>query len=261
MSSETDKYPAITLLAEVMARLRAPDGCPWDKAQDHQSLRPYLLEEAYEAVEAMTSGNIKALKDELGDLLLHIVFHAQMASERGGFDLNQVAQGCVDKIIRRHPHIFGQVQLSTPKEVKDNWEVIKVNNEKRSLFSGVPKTLPALLMSYRVQEKASGVGFDWDNIEGVETKFQEEWAEFQKARSEHNATKMEEEFGDMLFVLVNLGRWLNINAEFALKMTVEKFLRRFEFIEKRLAEKGLTPRQSNLKEMDELWNEAKKEIL
>ena len=254
------KYPAIERLAEVMARLRAPDGCPWDREQDHMSLRPYLIEEAYEVIHAIENGDSEALKHELGDLLLHIVFHAQIASENGEFNLDDVAEACVDKLIRRHPHVFGEGKADTPKEVKDNWEAIKITDEHRSLFQGVPQHLPALLAAFRVQEKAAGVGFDWKDISGVEQKLREEWEEFQDARKSGDISKMEEEFGDLLFVLVNLGKWLGINAELALKRTVRKFIERFQYVEEQLAAKGSSPHKSTLEEMDVFWDEAKSKI-
>ena len=255
-----DKYTAITRLAEIMARLRAPDGCPWDREQDHMSLRPYLIEEAYEVISAIESGGSEDLKNELGDLLLHIVFHAQIAAENGKFDLNDVAQTCADKLIRRHPHVFGDAKADTPKQVQDNWEAIKITDEKRSLLAGVPAHLPALLAAFRVQEKAAGVGFDWKDIAGVDEKLQEEWSEFQSARQSGDIERMEEEFGDLLFVLVNLGKWLSIDAELSLNRTVHKFIRRFQYIEEKLAQKGTSPHESTLEEMDAIWNEAKDKI-
>ncbi|NQS98914.1 MAG: nucleoside triphosphate pyrophosphohydrolase [candidate division Zixibacteria bacterium] len=255
-----DKYPAVASLAEIMTRLRAPDGCPWDREQDHMSLRPYLIEEAYEVLSAIESSDSESLKNELGDLLLHIVFHAQIADENGNFDLNDVAQTCVEKLIRRHPHVFGDTKADTPKQVKDNWEAIKITDEKRSLFAGVPAHLPALLAAFRVQEKAAGVGFDWKDVAGVDDKLQEEWSEFQSARQSGDTERMEEEFGDLLFVLVNLGKWLSIDAELSLNRTVHKFIRRFQYIEEKLAERGTSPHESTLEEMDAIWNEAKDEI-
>ena len=244
-----------------MARLRSPDGgCPWDLEQDHMSLRPYLIEEVYEVINAIERGDMEALKAELGDLLLHIVFHAQIASEKGDFDLDDVAASEAEKIIRRHPHVFADRKAITPKQVKDNWEAIKISQEKRGLLEGVPRQLPALLKAYRVQEKAGGVGFEWEDITGVEKKLTEEIAEFKKARRLNDQPKMEEEFGDVLFVLVNLGRYLGVNAELALNRTVDKFIRRFEYIEEKLAENGSSPHQSNLEEMDALWDEAKEKF-
>ncbi|MBL7192224.1 nucleoside triphosphate pyrophosphohydrolase [bacterium] len=257
-NDENGKFPSIAKLAEVMARLRHPEtGCPWDLEQDHSSLKPYIIEEVYEVISAIDKGDMQALKCELGDLLLHIVFHAQLASERGDFDLDDVAASEVDKIIRRHPHVFGDKKVDSSEQVKQNWEAIKITQEKRGLLSGVPEHLPALLQAYRVQEKAGDVGFEWEDVSGVERKLTEEIAEFKKARRDNDLSKMEEEFGDILFVLVNLGRYLGINAELALKKTVDKFIRRFQFIEEKLAERGRAPHQSTLKEMDSLWDEAK----
>lgn len=254
------EYPSVNTLAEVLRRLRAPDGCPWDREQTHSSLIPYLIEEVYEAIAAIEAEDKDALRGELGDILMHIIFHAQIAAENGEFDLDDVAADSVDKIVGRHPHVFEKARELTPEEVKDNWEAIKIDREKRSLLSGVPPSLPALLAAYRVQEKAGGVGFEWEDISGVEKKFQEEWAEFEESRKSGDASMMEEEFGDLLFVLVNLGRYLGINAEIALKRTVQKFIKRFEYIEEKLAEKGSSPHNSTLKEMDAIWNEAKDKL-
>jgi tetrapyrrole methylase family protein/MazG family protein len=260
MNSEEPKRPAsIFRLIEVMKRLRAKDGCPWDLQQTHNSLSPYLIEEAYEVVQAIENKDVEGLKDELGDLLLHIVFHAQIASEQGHFDFEQLAETITDKIIRRHPHVFGNEKAADSNRVKERWEEIKSEFEQRSLLSGVPATLPALLKAFRVQEKTAGVGFDWEDISGVTDKIKEEIEEFSQALKDGQPEKMEAEFGDLLFALVNLGRWLGINAELSLNRAVEKFIHRFEYIEKRLAENGSSPRKSTLKEMDAIWNEAKKE--
>ena len=245
-----------------MRQLRSPEGgCPWDLEQTHQSLVPYIIEEVYEVVEAIENNDMEALKGELGDLLLHIVFHAQLASERKDFDLEDVADALNKKIIQRHPHVFGDAKVESSGQVKVNWEAIKMENEHRSLLSGVPKHLPALLKAYRVQEKSADVGFEWKDISGVDEKLAEEMAEFNMARASGEVDMIEEELGDMLFVLVNLGRRLGVNAESALNKTVEKFMKRFEYIEKRLAENGSSPQKSNLEEMDGFYEEfkAKKE--
>lgn len=247
-------------LIEIMARLRSENGCPWDKEQTHHTLKPYLLEETYEVLTALEHEDMQALKSELGDLLLQIVFHAQIARENGHFDFNDVAEAIVTKLIRRHPHVFGDVKVENSKQVLENWEAIKISAENRSLFAGVPQNLPALLAAYRVQEKAAGVGFDWHDITGVQKKLDEEWREFEEARLTGDSKKMEEEFGDLLFVLVNLGKWLGLNGELALRRTVEKFIRRFQYVEKRLSENGSAPHQSSLEEMDVFWEESKKYI-
>ena len=241
-----------------MRQLRSPEGgCPWDLEQTHQTLVPYIIEEVYEVVEAIENNDMDSLKSELGDLLLHIVFHAQLASERGEFNLEDVAESVNKKIIQRHPHVFGDTKVETSDQVRGNWEAIKMENEHRSLLSGVPKHLPALLKSYRVQEKSADVGFEWKDIQGVDEKLAEETAEFNAARASGDIKQIEEELGDMLFVLVNLGRRLGVSAESALNKTVEKFMKRFEYIEKRLAENGSSPQQSNLEEMDGFYEEYK----
>ncbi|MBC8277723.1 MAG: nucleoside triphosphate pyrophosphohydrolase [FCB group bacterium] len=243
-----------------MEQLRSENGCPWDKEQTHKSLRPYLIEEAYEVLSALDEENMPALKGELGDLLLQIVFHAQIAKETEQFNFDDVAQSIVDKLIQRHPHVFGDVKVNGSAEVLENWEAIKMNNEKRSLFSGVPDHLPALLSAYRVQEKAASVGFDWPDIYGIEDKLNEEWQEFEAARKTGDKDKMEEEFGDMLFALVNLGKWLGIDAELALNRTVKKFINRFHYVEEKLAENGTNPVDSNLEDMDKFWEDSKDKI-
>ena len=253
-------YEEVDKLAEVVRKLLSDEGCPWDRTQTHRSLIPYIIEEVYEVIAAIEEGDLDSLKGELGDLLMHIIFHARLAENRGDFDLNDVAASISRKLIRRHPHVFGEVQELTPRQVEDQWEVIKMSQEKRSLLSGVPPSLPALLAAYRVQEKAGGVGFEWEDISGVDAKFQEEWAEFEEARASGDQNKMEEEFGDMLFVLVNMGRYLGVNAETALNGTVRKFIRRFEYIEQKLAERGTSPHESTLQEMDAIWDEAKDEV-
>jgi len=262
MTGNSDKEcPELMKLIEVMRKLRDPEeGCPWDLEQNHSTLKPYLIEEAYEVIDAIDNHDMGALKNELGDLLLHIVFHAQMGKEKGEFDIEDVASAITKKIIRRHPHVFGDVKADTPKKVKQNWEALKLEQENRTLFSGVPRNLPALLKAFRVQEKSADVGFEWKDISGVEEKIAEEMAEFHAARAADDKKKMEEEFGDLLFALVNLARWLDINAELALSRTVDKFIRRFGYIEKRLAENGSTPYQSSLEEMDGFWEESKGKV-
>jgi len=243
-----------------MAKLRSPEGCPWDLEQDHRSLRPYLLEEAYEVLNAIDKGDNETLKNELGDLLLQIVFHSQIAAEKGEFDFEQVAEAIANKLILRHPHVFGETKVENSQEVLRNWEAIKIQSEKRSLLSGIPDHLPALLAAYRVQEKAAGIGFDWKDISGIKDKLKEEWREFHQAVETADASKMEEEFGDLLFILVNYGKWQGINAELALKRTVKKFIERFNYIEKKLEENGSSPDKSSLEEMDLYWEEAKNKI-
>lgn len=250
-------------LVRVMARLRSPDGCPWDLKQDHQSLKPYLIEEAYEVIEAIDSGDDQKLKEELGDLLLQIVFHARLAEEKRDFDIWEVAQGICEKLIARHPHVFEKKRKITPEEVLQNWEHIKLANSGRkgySVLEGVPKSLPTLLKAYRVQEKVARFGFDWEKTEDVFLKIKEETEELEKSFREGESGEVKDELGDVLFSLVNLCRRLGHSPEEALNSTTEKFKRRFEYIENRLREKDKTLSDSNLEEMDRLWEEAKERL-
>ena len=249
-------------LIKIMARLRGPSGCPWDKEQTPQSLKPYLIEEAYEVLEAIDLNDDDEIKEELGDLLLQVVFHAQIASEENRFNIDDVAEAIADKLIRRHPHVFGDTQADTPDEVIKNWEAIKAEEkpEKRaSLLDGVPINLPALLRACRLQEKAARVGFEWEHIADVAQKVQEETEELIHARESGAIEKVREEFGDLLFALVNLARFLQICPEEALIQTNRKFQSRFQYIETELCKKGKTPHESTLEEMDALWEAAKKE--
>ncbi|MCK5740345.1 nucleoside triphosphate pyrophosphohydrolase [bacterium] len=244
-------------LVKIMEQLRGPNGCPWDKKQDHASMRQYLIEEAFEVLEALDDGDDKELCLELGDLLLQVVFHAQMASETGRFDIWDVANGINEKLIRRHPHIFGDVTVTSAEEVVVNWEKIKMLEGKKSVVDGVPLALPALLRAFRVQKKASKIGFDWDEIEPVWEKVKEEEAELLEAVRQADPAKIEEEFGDLLFSLVNVSRFLKVNPEDALRATTNKFIRRFQFIEKTLAEQNKSPEDCSLEEMDAIWDVVK----
>ncbi len=246
-----------------MARLREPGGCPWDKEQDHDSLKPYLIEEAYEVLEAISEKNDLKLAEELGDLLSQIVMHAQLASERGAFDIEDVAGRIADKLTVRHPHVFGEKADLSPDEVLHNWERIKhrtAENDDYSVLQGVPLSLPALLKAYRVQEKVGRYGFDWRNLADVLGKVREELDELEKALQAGIGKRQEEELGDLLFSLVNLGRHLKFQAEEALNATTRRFIRRFKFIEDKLREHGKRVDDSSLEEMDALWEQAKKEI-
>ncbi len=248
-------------LIEIIARLRGPDGCPWDKKQTHSSLKPYILEETYEVMEAIDENDNEKLAEELGDLLLQIMLHAQIASERDAFDIEAVAGMICDKLIERHPHVFAEKKEITAEEVLQNWEHIKLKKAKNndySVLQGVPAALPALLKAYRVQEKVGRYGFDWDNPEDVIAKIQEELEEFQKTLDIGDEKRKEEEFGDLLFSIVNYGRHLSLQAESALNSTTGKFIKRFQFIESKLKEQGKSLDQSDLVEMENLWREAKK---
>ncbi len=253
-------------LVDIMKRLRGPDGCPWDQKQDHKSLRPYLLEETYEVIEAINADDIDELKVELGDLLLQIVFHAQMASERGDFDIEDVSGAISEKLIRRHPHVFQDRKDITAEQVLNNWEKIKLQRDepngkrRKSVLEGVPKTLPALLRAYRVQEKAARFGFDWERVPQIMEKVDEEIIELKNELADENRDGIEEELGDLLFSIVNVARFLKIDPEVSLNKITNKFKRRFEYIEERLAEDGRTAADATLEEMDAFWNEAKGKV-
>ena len=251
----------LKILVQIIARLRGPDGCPWDKQQTHSSLKPYLLEETYEVLETIDSNNDEKLAEELGDLLLQIMLHAQIASERASFDIETVAGMISDKLIERHPHVFAEKKDISTGVVLQNWEHIKLKkakNDDYSVLQGVPSALPALLKAYRVQEKVGRYGFDWDNKDDVIAKIYEELEEFKIAVNGSDIKHSEEEFGDLLFSIVNYGRHLKLQAESALNSTTSKFIKRFQYIESKLRERGKSLDQSDLEEMESLWQEAKK---
>ncbi|MEW6447832.1 MAG: nucleoside triphosphate pyrophosphohydrolase [Bacillota bacterium] len=244
-------------IVRIMARLRGEGGCPWDREQTHQSLKKFLLEECYEVLEAINSANPHNLCEELGDLLLQIVFHCQIAAEAGEFDFADVVKAITKKMVFRHPHIFGDVHVRNSREVAENWERLKKAGKPGGLgLGGIPKTLPALVRAMRVQEKAASVGFDWDDWRGAMSKVKEEIAELEREIGDARAAAGE--IGDLLFAAVNLARLLGVEAEEALNRSTEKFLRRMEFIEKRARERGLDLKDLDLKQMDDLWEEAKK---
>lgn len=245
-------------LVKLMARLRSETGCPWDRLQTHKSLLPYLLEESYEVLDTVEAKDDKKLKEELGDLLLQIVFHSQIARERKKFDVYEVIEGLIKKLVERHPHVFKTKKKISSEQVIKKWEHIKMKNENRKILSGIPETLPALLKAYRVQEKVGRVGFDWKEKDDILLKLEEELEEFKKIYKRKKSRLREEEIGDIFFTLVNLSRRLNINPEFALRKTVKKFVKRFNFIEKELNKKGKSLEKATLKEMDSLWDKAKK---
>ena len=250
-------------LLNIISTLRGPEGCPWDKAQDHKSLRPYIIEEAHEVVEAIESGDDSKIAEELGDLLSQIVMHAQLASERDSFDMEIVAGKIADKLTERHPHIFGKRENLTSEEVLHNWEKIKQEkaaNTDYSILQGVPQSLPALLKAFRVQEKVGRYGFDWKKPDDVILKVKEEIREFEEAVAVGKKYMQEHELGDLLFSIVNLGRHLGLQPEEALNGTIRRFTKRFQYIEDTLREKGKTLADSNLEEMDKLWDEAKTKL-
>ncbi len=265
MSHKLEKLPPLERLRKIMAILRSPGGCNWDISQTHKSLLPYLIEEAYEVVEVIESDADgvpgDSLKEELGDLLIQVFFHSRIAEEDNRFDIDQVAERICDKLIHRHPHVFGDKKDLNPDEVRDQWEKIKVESkEKKSVLGGVPKTMPALLLAYRVGEKAGGVGFDWDNPADIFAKIKEEQVEFEQEFEANNPDKMADELGDLIFSMVNLARKLKIDPEAALRKTIKKFIDRFEYIEKSLKAAGKQFSETNLEEMESLWQESKKRL-
>lgn len=244
-------------LLEIMNRLRNPKGgCPWDLKQTTESLRPHMIEEVYEISDAISQKNYNALKEELGDLLLHIVFQANIAEEKNQFNIKDVLKSINEKMIVRHPHIFGNKQVKNADEVEHNWEKIKKKEKshRKSILDGLPKSLPSLIKAKRIQSKAATVSFDWDNIEDIFKKFKEELTEFEFEYKAKNQEKMSEEMGDILFTLVNIARKLDIDPKFALENTIKKFIKRFNYIEKNLKEKIFT---SNLETMEYYWQKSK----
>ncbi len=259
-----DKKSNFEELVAVMKRLRAPEGCPWDREQTHDSLKPYMLEEAYEALEAIDLRDDDELCKELGDVLLQVVFHAQIADEEQRFSIDDVAGSIVEKLVRRHPHVFGDVQVKDAKNVLENWEEIKkqerrdAGQQQPSHLDGIPKSLPALMRAQRVQSRAARQGFDWPNAEGALDKVEEEFAELRQAQSDQSTEAIEDEFGDLLFSVVNTARFLQINPEDALRRSVDKFERRFRAIESELNKSNRSMRDTALSELDELWDEIKR---
>ena len=242
----------------IVRRLRKE--CPWDREQTHQSIRHSLIEEAYEVVESIDDNDLAALKGELGDLLIHVAMHSVMAEEEKEFTINEVLRTSMEKLIRRHPHVFGETKVSGAQEVKANWEKLKMTEGRTSLLEGVPKELPALLRAYRLQEKASKVGFDWKKKSEVWKKVTEEIDELQTAEDDGTKTEIENELGDLFFALVNYSRFLHVNPEIALRKSVDKFTKRFQGIERELRKKGKKIEHATLEEMDEIWNKHKSEV-
>jgi tetrapyrrole methylase family protein/MazG family protein len=248
-------------LVDLVARLRGPEGCPWDRKQTPESLKPFLIEECYEVIDALDEGDPRKVREELGDLLFQIVFHARIAEESGQFTMRDVIDSNLEKMIRRHPHVFGDAQLSTDKEVLANWEEIKKREkgyeQRTSILEGVPRNLPSLLRAHSLQERAARVGFDWSRIDEALPKLDEEMAEFKESLQKEDAAGIEEELGDIFFMLVNISRFLGINPEDALRKTISKFIRRFRYIEENAADAGKTLSDMTLDEMEKLWQEAK----
>ncbi|MDQ3550251.1 MAG: nucleoside triphosphate pyrophosphohydrolase [Bacteroidota bacterium] len=251
----TKQAEAFERLVQIMDDLR--EKCPWDKKQTIQSLRQLTLEETYELTDAITEQNWKGIKEEVGDLFLHLVFYAKIGKEESKFTLEEALNAISEKLISRHPHIYGDVIVNNDDDVKKNWEMLKLKEGKKSVLSGVPKALPSLVKAMRLQEKAKQVGFEWENKEQVWEKVEEEINEMNQVINEQNQTKMEEEFGDVLFSLVNFARFLQIDAEHALEVTNKKFISRFNAMEEMATASGKTLHEMNLQEMDQLWNEIK----
>lgn len=255
----SEQFENLHKLIEVIARLRAPDGCPWDKEQTHMSLRENMIEEAYEAIDAIESGDSEELKEELGDVLLQVVLHAQIASEESRFDIEDVAKTISDKIIRRHPHVFGNVDVTGTDEVLVNWEKIKraEKPERTSALSGVTRSQPALMAATQLSKKAIKVGFEWPNEESLWECLDSEIQEFKEALLTENKDEIEDELGDILFSLVNVARWHKVDPELALLKANKKFTKRFQLMEQ-IAPKELT--EYTQEELEDLWQSAKKEL-
>ncbi|WP_424654862.1 nucleoside triphosphate pyrophosphohydrolase [Capnocytophaga leadbetteri] len=249
------RLEAFQRLLNIMDDLRAQ--CPWDKKQTMQSLRHLTIEETYELGDAILDNDLQEVKKELGDLLLHIVFYAKIGSETGDFDIADVANGVCEKLIIRHPHIYGDVKVDNEEDVKRNWEKIKLKEGNKSVLGGVPKSLPALVKAGRIQDKAAGVGFDWDNIDDVFAKVKEEIEELHAEVKAQKHTAIEAEFGDVLFSLINYARFLKVNPEDALERTNKKFIARFQYLERKAADSGKSLRDMTLTEMETYWQEAK----
>ncbi|TDI67407.1 MAG: nucleoside triphosphate pyrophosphohydrolase [Bacteroidetes bacterium] len=256
MNSRQDQLKAYDRLLTIMDELR--EQCPWDKKQTIQTLRHLTIEETYELGDAILENDLDEVKKELGDLLLHIVFYARIGSETNDFDMADVANDICEKLISRHPHIYGDVKVADEEEVKQNWENLKLKEGKKSVLEGVPKSLPAMVKANRIQDKVSGVGFDWEEPHQVFEKLKEELDELQHEVAEENSEKIEQEFGDVLFSLINYARFLKIDPESALERTNKKFIKRFQYLESKAKLLGKTLKEMSLAEMDVYWNEAKK---
>lgn len=255
MASRAEQLAALDRLLTVMDELR--ERCPWDKKQTLQSLRHLTIEETYELGDALLENDMEAIRQELGDLLLHIVFYAKIGSETQDFDMADVANGICEKLIHRHPHIYGDVEAKDEAAVKRNWEAIKLKEGKKSVLQGVPHSLPALVKASRIQEKVAGVGFDWEHPQQVVQKLQEELGELHEEVVSNNPDQIEAELGDVLFSLVNYARFLGVNPENALERTNKKFIQRFQYVENKARETGKSLKEMTLSEMDTLWKEAK----
>ena len=259
MNSRKDQLAAVDRLLTIMDELR--EQCPWDKKQTFESLRHLTIEETYELGDAILSRDLDEIKNELGDLLLHIAFYARLGSEEKAFDMADIAHGISEKLIYRHPHIYGDVKVENEEDVKKNWEALKLKEGKgmKTVLEGVPKGLPALVKAQRIQDKVAGVGFDWEKPEQVWEKVQEELSEFQTEVAQGNPNDMEAEFGDVLFSMINYARFLKINPDTALERTNQKFTQRFNYLEAKAKALGKSLQDMTLAEMDVYWEEAKKQ--
>lgn len=255
MTRREYQIQAFNRLLTIMDELRSK--CPWDKKQTMESLMPLTIEETYELTDAILENDLKQIKGELGDLLLHIIFYSKIGSETNDFDIADVLNNVCDKLIIRHPHIYGDIEVRNEADVKQNWEKIKLQEGNRSVLDGVPKTLPALVKAIRIQEKAAGVGFDWESTEQVFQKVEEELDEFKKEVDRKDQDKMEDEFGDVLFSIINYARFLKINPESALERTNKKFIKRFKYLERQVNLKKLSLLNMTIEEMNIIWEEAK----
>ena len=255
---EDKRLKATARLLEVMNTLRRE--CPWDREQTFDSLRSNTIEETYELADAITDHNMEGIKEELGDLLLHVVFYSKLGEEEGAFDFGDVADALCDKLIYRHPHVYGDIHANTPDQVKENWEALKLRkkNRRSGTLGGVPRSLPAMVKAYRMGEKAAGAGFDWEQKEDVWDKVREELDEVEAEMKSGSKTDLEGEFGDLLFALVNACRLYGVDPESALERTNKKFIQRFNYMEERAAAKGHTLHEMSLGAMEELWQEAKR---
>ena len=256
MNKVEHKLKSFERLLTIMDKLRAE--CPWDKKQTLESLRYLTIEETYELADAILEKDMDEIKGELGDLMLHMVFYSKIASETNDFDVADVLNTVCDKLVERHPHIYGDVIADTEEAVKENWEKIKLKSGKKSVLQGVPKSLPAMVKATRIQEKARGVGFDWDNKEQVFEKVKEEFSELHEEVEKNDVAAIEDEFGDVLFSMINYARFIGVDPEMALERTNKKFIKRFQYLESESKKDGKEMGEMTLNEMDEYWNKAKK---
>lgn len=251
-----EKLKAFERLLNIMDDLR--EKCPWDKKQTLESLRHLTIEETYELADAILDNDMEELKGEIGDLMLHMVFYAKIADEKKAFDITDALNAICDKLVHRHPHIYGDVEVADENEVKENWEKLKLKEGKKSVLEGVPKSLPAMVKAQRIQEKVKGVGFEWDNVDQVYAKVQEELKELDDEVKSGDQEKKEKEFGDVLFALINYGRWIGVNPENALAKTNIKFQNRFQWMEEKIKEDNEEISELGLEKLDEYWDKSKK---